>query len=109
MANGSNPSGPTSRQLVILCISLTSILNIPTFYILKEHASEMSEIRVNINTKTKDRYFRKDAEAHEKLDVEKFKGVDLKFKGVDFRFERDEAIIKKLEVYMEDCVRNRPQ
>lgn len=75
-----------TRRLVILCVSLSAAINTPVFYILKEHASEMAEIRTTITAKTADRYYRRDAENHEKVET-------VRYSGIIFRFERNEQNI----------------
>jgi hypothetical protein len=45
MANDDTTNNGTVRKLVLLCISLTAAINMPVFYVLTEHASEISEIR----------------------------------------------------------------
>jgi hypothetical protein len=90
MANGNNTTGLTSRQLVILCISLTVALNAPTFLVLTEHGNEMAELRASVLEKTEDRFHKRDHDTyvagHEKLAAEQLKGIR-------FRFERNETQI----------------
>jgi hypothetical protein len=88
MANDDTTNNGTVRKLVLLCISLTAAINMPVFYVLTEHASEISEIRSSIVTKTQDRYYRRDAAAHEELD-------NQRLENVYFRFKRDEAQINE--------------
>jgi hypothetical protein len=87
MEHSSDTYSGLSRKLVILCISVTAAINVPTYYILTEHASEMAEIRSSLARKAADSYYRRDADAHEKFE-------NIRYEGIIFRFIRNEAQIE---------------
>ena len=82
MANGNgNGTTLTPIKTIMVCISITVAVNGWSLLINQEHASELADLRHELNTKTDRRYRQTDAERD--------------FKLVEFRFERNEVNIAR--------------
>lgn len=95
MANGNGVLQNGNRRVIGTCIAITLALNTPTFFILNEHWTQFSELKKEIAEGTKDRYYRRDALAHEAVD-------NQKFENVYFRFARNEAHIAECLEHVKD-------
>jgi len=88
MANGNgNGTTLTPIKTIMVCISITVAVNGWSLLINQEHASELADLRRELNTKTDKRYRATDAERD--------------FKLVEFRFERNEVNITRCVNFIE--------
>ena len=92
--NGNGNGIGVTRRLVTLCVGVTLAINTPTFIILKEHWARLQHIDEQLVIRTADRYYRKDAEAHVALEMQKFSNVY-------FRFEQNERNIQQCLDFMD--------
>ena len=92
MASADDTVGITSRWLVVLCLSASAGLNTPTYWILKNLSDAISDLRGEIDTKTADRFYRRDHDTYQQSHDEI---TQQRFSNVFFRFERNEAKIEQ--------------
>ena len=95
MANGTGVLQNGGRKILGMCIAITLAINTPTLFILKEHWDRFKAIDLDLREGTKDRYYRSDHEAYERL-------MGQRFSNIDFRFERDEQHISQCLDFIQD-------